>query len=187
MISILQFKVGGEYDYNITFDTGTEKRKIQTNDKPTGNLLSAVSSVVVTAIKYFRFESITAQFRQIIFSYPEHGPACFVLELTIKTKDNVFVKHILKTDKLPLAVEDIESSDINYQVRIEQNNMLIKNINALVEEIKLYATGAREQGEFPFEDAEKQNAGDDSALFEDDEEENDDELDIVAGNIGGSK
>jgi hypothetical protein len=36
MMKILQFKLGGEYDYNVTFETGFEKRKIQTNEAPKG-------------------------------------------------------------------------------------------------------------------------------------------------------
>ena len=189
MMTILQFKVGGEYNYNVTFETGSEKQRIQTDDRPTGNLLAAISNVVVAALKYFRFEGITAQFRQITFSYPETGPAGFVLELTIKTKENVYIKHILKTERLPLLVDDVASNDENYQSRVDQNNTLVQKITTLREEIVLYAQGAREQGELPFEDGdERGNGGNDSSLFDDDDEdENDDELDIVAGNLGGGK
>ncbi|MDR1901174.1 MAG: hypothetical protein LBQ88_02675 [Treponema sp.] len=180
MMTILQFKVGGEYDYNVTFETGLEKQRIQTNDRPTGNLLSAISSVVVAAIKFFRFESITAQFRQITFSYPENGPDSFVLEFTIKTKDNIYVKHILKTDKLPLTVEDVVSSDTNFQMRVDQNNSLVEKIITLRDEITAYVSGSRAQAELPFEGAEEDgNTEDDASLFDD----GDDELDIVAGNI----
>jgi hypothetical protein len=82
MMKILQFKLGGEYDYNVTFETGFEKQRIQTNENPKGELLSAVSNVVAAAVKYFCFEEITAAFRQITFSYPDNGPQTFVLELT---------------------------------------------------------------------------------------------------------
>jgi hypothetical protein len=30
-MQILQFKIGGEYEYNVAWDTGSEKQKIQTN------------------------------------------------------------------------------------------------------------------------------------------------------------
>lgn len=184
-MTILQFKVGGEYDYNVTFETGSEKQKIQTNDSPTGNLLTSISNVVIAAIKFFRFENITAQFRQITFSYPENGPNSFVLEFTIKTKENVYVKHVLKTDKLLLLAEDATSTDINYQFRIEQNNTLIEKILKLREEIELYAQGARAQSDLPFEDGSERMA-DEGDLF-DDEDEEDDELNIVAGNITSGK
>jgi len=187
MMTILQFKVGGEYNYNVTFETGSEKQRIQTDDRPTGNLLSAISNVVVAALKYFRFEGITAQFRQITFSYPETGPSGFVLELTIKTKENVYIKHILKTERLPLLVDDVASNDENYQSRVDQNNTLVQKITTLREEIVLYAQGERAQSELPFVDGDKVS-GDDSSLFGDDEpDENNDELDIVAGNLGGKK
>jgi len=181
---ILQFKVGGEYTYNVTFETNTEKQRIQTNDRPTGNLLNAVSGVVVSALKFFRFEGITAQFRQITFSYPENGPDGFVLELTIRTKENVYVKHILKTDRLPLRADDATSTDISYQTRIEQQNSLVEKIIHLREEIELYANGAREQGELPFEDGDEHSTSPDQSLFDDEDDDgNDDEFNIVAGNI----
>jgi hypothetical protein len=190
-MTILQFKVGGEYDYNVTFETGSEKQKIQTNDRTTGNLLSAISTVVVAAIKFFRFESITAQFRQITFSYPENGPDGFVLEFTIKTKDNIYVKHILKTDRLPLTFEDASSTDDSFQMRIDQNNSLIEKIVALRDAITAYALGERAQSELPFEDGEENgDTGDGASLFDEDEDDdggNDDELNIVAGNISQFK
>jgi len=185
MITILQFKVGGEYDYNVTFETGQEKQKIQTNDRPTGNLLSAVSGVVVAAIKYFRFENITAQFRQVTFSYPENGPVGFVLELTVKTKENIYVQHIIKTMRLSLKMDDSSSSDEIFQMHIKQNNTLIEKIIMLREEVIHYVQGERMQSELPFEDVDS-NEGEDSSLFDDDDgDEDEDSLNIVAGNLGG--
>jgi len=165
-MTILGFKVGGKYDYNVTFETGSEEQRIQTNDTPTGELLSAISNVVNASIKYFRFDNITAQFRSITFNYPENGPNTFHLEFVIKTKENVFIKHFLKTDKLLLVAEDATSTDDNYQARINQNNILIEKIMKLRDEIVLYAQGARAQSDLPFEDGSEKNDGD---LFDDDE------------------
>jgi len=182
MMNILQFKVGGEYEYNVLFETGLEKQKIQTNDKPTGDLMSAISNVVNSALKYFRFESIAAQFRSVTFSYPENSGENFTLEFYIKTKENPFVKHLLKTDKILLAVDDASSTDDKYQLRVNQNNALVENIEKLREEIVLYAQGARAQSELPFEDGQERH--NEESLFDDDEEEEDDELDITVGNPG---
>jgi hypothetical protein len=188
MMDILQFKAGGKYDYNVTFETGLEKQQIQTNDRPTGNLVNAISGVVIAAIKFFRFENITAQFRSVTFSYPENGPDGFVLEFAIRTKENVYVKHILKTDRLSLVEEDTASTDASFQIRAEQNNSLIDKVLALRDEVAAYAQGARAQSELPFEDGENAGADADASLFDDDEEgEGEDELDIVAGNISEVK
>jgi hypothetical protein len=167
-MQILQFKIGGEYEYNVTWDTGSEKQKIQTNDSPTGDLLSAVSAVVNASIKYFRFESISAQFRSVTFSYPENSPNCFTLEFYIKTKENIYVKHLLKTDKINLTTDDGNSSDISYQLRIDQNNALVEKIIKLRKEIVLYAQGARAQSELPFESGDEKSDSEDN-LFDDDE------------------
>ena len=174
MMTILQFKVGGEYEYNVVFETGSEKQKIQTNDSPTGDLLSAISSAVNTSLKYFRFENISAQFRSVTFSYPENGPTNFSLEFYIKTKENIFIKHLLKTEKINLTTDDATSTDENYQLRVEQNNTLVEKIIKLREEIVLYAQGARAQSELPFEDGEETDG--DNNLFDDDE------FDINEGN-----
>ncbi len=163
MMKILQFKLGGEYDYNVTFETGLEKQRVQTNDRPTGDLLSAVSAVVIAAIRFFRFEDITAQFRSISFSYPEKGDDEFVLEFTVRTNDNTDVKHFLKTEKLRLATDDVVSSDVSIQIRIDENNSLVEKVSALREEIILYVQGQREQIELLFENTNKRN---DPSLFE---------------------
>jgi hypothetical protein len=165
MMKILQFKLGGEYDYNVTFETGFEKQRIQTNENPKGELLSAVSNVVVTAVKFFRFEDITAAFRQISFGYPENGPQTFVLELTIKTKENIYIKHILKSEKLNLLNEETASNNRESQQRIDQNNDLVNKIITLREEIESYALGARMQQDLPFDGEEASE--EESSLFED--------------------
>jgi hypothetical protein len=166
-MKILQFKIGGEYDYNVAYETESEKQKIQTNDSPTGDLLAAVSNVVNASIKYFRFESISAKFKSVTFSYPESGPTNFQLEFYIKTKENVFVEHLLKTEKLRLVQEETESTDESFLIRIEEQNDLIKEIFAFREEIELYAQGARAQNELPFENGEETDS--DNNLFDSDE------------------
>ena len=180
-MKILQFQIGGKYDYSVTYETGTEEQKLQTNDRPTGNLLTAVSNVVNASIKFFRFENIAAKFRKVAFSYPENAPDHFCLEFVIKTKENVFVEHGLKTAKLALRIDDVTSTDCDYQKRVNQNNTLIEKIETLREEIIKYAQGERAQTDLPFQTG---SDGDDEegGLFDDDDDK-EDEFDIVAGNI----
>jgi hypothetical protein len=174
-MQILQFRAGGEYDYNVTYETSVEKQKIQTNDIPTGELLLAISSVVVAAIRSFKLENVTAQFRQITFSYPENSHDGFVLELTMRTKENPYVKHFLKTERLLLYTDDATSTNEAFQARIEHSNSLIEKILTLRDEIALYANGARAQKELPFEDASESSEDDEGSLFDDDEDEFDTE------------
>jgi hypothetical protein len=169
MMNILQFKLGGEYDYNVTFETDSEKRKIQTNEAPKGDLNTAVSNVVVSAVNFFRFENISASFRQITFSYPENGPGGFVIELFVKTRENIYVKHIMKSERLDLKADEAETTNRDLSIRINQQNTLVKNILILRAEIEDYATGARMQQDLPFEAGE--GSGEESFLF--DEEEGD--------------
>jgi hypothetical protein len=176
MMNILQFKLGGEYDYNVTFETGFEKRKIQTNEAPKGDLNTAVSHVVIAAVNFFRFENISASFRQITFSYPENGPEGFVIELSVKTRENVYVKHIMKSERLDLITDETKTTNSDLSSRINQNNILVERILSLRAEIESYALGARMQQDLPF-DAEE-GTGEDSSLFDDEEDDN--ELHIVA-------
>jgi hypothetical protein len=168
MMKILQFKLGGEYDYNVTFETGFEKRKIQTNEAPKGDLNSAVSNVVVAAVNYFRFENISASFRQITFSYPENAPEGFVLELSVKTRENIYVKHIMKSERLDLKADEIETTNRDLSIRINQKNTLVEKIFLLREEIENYALGARMQQDLPFEAEE--GSAEESSLFGDGED-----------------
>lgn len=168
MMRVLQFKLGGEYDYNVTFETGFEKRRIQTNEEPKGDLISAVSNVVLASVKFFRFEDISASFRQITFSYPENGPQTFVLELTVKTKENIYVKHILKSEKLNLTNDETVSDSFEVQLRIDQNNALVQKITTLREEIEQYALGARMQQDLPFTGEEA--TAEEASLFDDGED-----------------
>jgi hypothetical protein len=147
---------------------GLKNKRFRQTDSPTGDLLSAVSAVVNASIKYFCFESISAQFRSVTFSYPENSPNCFTLELYIKTKENIYVKHLLKTDKINLTIDDGNSSDTSYQLRIDQNNALVEKIIKLREEIVLYAQGTRAQSELPFENGDEKSDDEDN-LFDDDE------------------
>jgi hypothetical protein len=175
MMKILQFKLGGEYDYNVTFETGFEKRRIQTNEAPKGDLNSAVSNVVVAAVNFFQFENISASFRQITISYPENASEGFVLELSVKTRGNIYVKHIMKSERLRLGEDDTKTTNRDLSIRINQQNTLVGNILVLRAEIENYATGARMQQDLPFEAEE--GSGEESFLF--DEEEDNSELHIV--------
>jgi hypothetical protein len=165
MMKILQFKLGGEYDYNVTFETGFEKRKIQTNDQPKGDLLTAASNVVITSVRFFKFENISAVFRQITFNYPDNGPQGFVIELTVKTKDVLDIKHTLKSERIELVPIEEAAPDSKILARIKERNDLIQKIITLREEIESYALGARMQEDLPF-DAEESSEGE-ASLFDD--------------------
>ena len=168
-MKILQFQVGGKYEFSITYETGKDELKLQTNDRPLGNLLTAVSNVVNASINFFRFENIAAKFRKVSFSYPDNSPQFFQLEFIIKTKENVYVEHGLKTAKLALRTEDTKSTDDSFNLRINQNNSLIEYIIKLREEIESYLKGDREQTDLPFETGGDKKLDDGDDLFEDDE------------------
>jgi hypothetical protein len=180
MMKILQFKLGGEYDYNVIFETGVVKQKIQTNEVPKGDLNAAVSNVVVAAVNFFRFVDISASFRQITFSYPESGSEGFVLELSVKTRENIYVRHIMKSERLVIRIDETRTTNRDLSIRIDQQNTLVEKTLILREEIEKYALGARMQQDLPFEAEE--GSGEESTLFDD--EEGDGELHIVEREIG---
>jgi hypothetical protein len=150
MIRILQFKLDGEYDYNVSFETGFEKQKIQTNEEPKLEMLSAISNVVIAAVKYFKFENISAVFRQITFNYPENGKEGFVIELIVKTNEVYNIKHVLKCERIELDSLPEDTPDSKLLERIMVHNDLIEKVSVLREEIKNYALGARRQRDLPF-------------------------------------
>ena len=149
---ILQFKLGGEYEYNVTFETLSEKRKIQTNDEPENNLMSAVASTVTAAVKYFRFENIRAIFRQITFNYPDNNPQGFVIEFLARVNGNIEIEHIVKSERLLLLEEELLSLEsLEQQNRVNEKNALVIKLRG---EIEAYALGARTQQELPFANGE---------------------------------
>jgi hypothetical protein len=76
MLKILQFKVGGKYDYNVVFETTFEKRKNETNDEPTNDLLLAVSKIVIATDDYLKtFLQVVVRFLSAILEegYDDDG------------------------------------------------------------------------------------------------------------------
>jgi hypothetical protein len=115
----------------------------------------------LTSVEFFKFESIAARFRQVSFSYPDNSPDGFVLEFSIKTKENIYVEHILKTEKLLLTAKDTDSTDRSWIIYAEQHNALNEKILKLRDEIALYAQGARAQRELPFQNNSESDTSDD--------------------------
>ena len=160
-MKILQFKLGGEYEYNILYETPDEKNKLQTNDKPLRMLNDSINDVTSSALIFFRLTGVSAVFKQITFSSAENGIHYFVLELIIKTKENVFVTHSIKSEKLSL--DSAESENLSLKPLIDQKNILIEKIIKLREEVEEYVSGARSQQELPLDGKEKNE----TSLFED--------------------
>jgi len=152
-MTILQFKLGGEFEYNVSFETTIDKQKLQTNDKPTESLGLAVTNVVSAATKFYRIDGISAAFKQITYSYPLNDCEHFVLELIIKSKENIDVEHILKTLKLPLV--SVEGYEGDSPLLIEERNNLVEKIITLRGQIESYALGDRAQQTLSFDDSEE--------------------------------
>jgi hypothetical protein len=166
-MNILQFRLGCEYGYNVTFETAFEKRKIQTNDEPTGSRPQAVSDAVIAAVSYFGVENITEVFRQISFGYPENDSGGFLLALDIKSKENPHVAHILKTEKMKLEpLEKNHNAAPDMALRIERKNCLVTKIPELRDEIAKYAQGERNQKELPFEHSGEPEDEEEAVLFD---------------------
>jgi hypothetical protein len=133
-MKILQFKLGGEYQYNVAFETVFEKRKIQTNDEPENALMESVSIAVSAAVNYFCFENINARFRQITFSYPDGESDSFVLEMDIKAEGNPYITHAVKSQKIKLVpVTAGEGSSSEFSRNIQRENSLIAAVDMLRE------------------------------------------------------
>jgi hypothetical protein len=154
-MKILQFKLGGEYEYNVVFETITDKRKLQTNDQPTGSLNAAITAAADSAVSFYKISGITHLFNKITFSYPINDRECFVFELAIKSKENPYITHSLKTEKIYLNEDEV----------LAGKNDLIEKVIKCREEIESYVSGARNQQELSFE--EKVKNEDEGDLFND--------------------
>jgi hypothetical protein len=167
-VRILQFKLGGEYQYNVAFATSFEKRKIQTNDEPENALMESAAIAVSAAVSFFCFENINARFRQISFSYPDGGPDSFVLEMDARPNGNPYIVHALKSEKISLAPPLSDMGEVLPEAAryIAGRNSLVNAVEMLRERIAEYAAGARSQKDLPFDEDEREDAAsDDGGLF----------------------
>jgi hypothetical protein len=164
-MKILSYKQGGKYDYDVSFETAFEKKKIETNDRPKGELRAAAQSVALAAASYFRFEGMLCMLRQITFSYPEAGNETFTLELNARVNP-IRIDHVIKSEKIDIT--EYETKSPGLIIEIEQKNTLVKTVVELREEIEKYVSGEREQQDIDFDGkSAKEDGG--AELFETDE------------------
>jgi hypothetical protein len=156
IMKILQFKHGGEYQYNVAFETSFEKRKIQTNDEPENALMESAAIAVSAAVSFFCFENVNARFRQISFSYPDGESDSFVLEMDIKAEGNPYITHAVKSQKIKLVPVTVGAgSSSEFSRNIQRENSLIAAVDMLRDRIAEYAAGARSQKDLPFDEDER--------------------------------
>jgi hypothetical protein len=164
-MKILRFKLGGKYEYNVSFETAFEKKKIETNDKPTGDLRAAAQNVTLAAVKYFRFQNMLCALRQITFSYPDGDNDTFTLELDARVSE-LSIEHVIRSKKIDIT--EYETKSPGLVIGIEQKNLLVKNVLNLRDEIEKYVLGMRDQQELRFTLKTAKDGGD-AELFHDEE------------------
>lgn len=153
---IISLKLGGDWDYNVTFQQTFQKQKIQTNDRPLDSMTAAIQQVVTKALDYFKLYEVLATFESITFGDTEDGDGKFSIVLSIKPRDNQYIW--IKAGVSSISRRQMLEEDTLEAVRgfIERNE-LNDAVDFLEEEIKKYALGQRLQQELPIEEPDDEN------------------------------
>ena len=147
---VTKLKLGGQWDYNVTFVQTFQEQVLKTNDRPRDSMTRAIENVVSLALQYIDIPGVNALLSSIAFGDGENGPT-FTLELDVKSRKNQFVyltwglskiyrKQVVNEETL----EDVEG--------FEGRNELNTAVDVLEEEIKQYALGDRLQQQLKIED-----------------------------------
>jgi len=149
---VLSLKLGGDWDYNVTFEQTFQKQKVQTNDAPMDSMTSAIARVVIKAMDYIKIPNINALLDSISFSQADDGDY-FTLNLNVKSRENAYV--YLKWSISKISREQKLTEDTLDDVPgFEERNWLNDAVDQLEEEIRKYALGERLQRELVIKDPE---------------------------------
>ena len=147
---VLVFKLGGDWDYNVTFQQTFQKQKIQTDDRPLDTLTTAIQNVVTRALNYFKLYEVLATFDSITFGDTDDGEGKFSIVLSIKPRENqyIWIKSSVSNISREIVLDKNNFDDVPAFL---ERNELNEAVNVLEEEIKKYALGERLQKELPLE------------------------------------
>lgn len=147
---VLVFKLGGDWDYNVTFQQTFQKQKIQTDDRPLDTLTTAIQNVVTRALNYFKLYEVLATFDSITFGDTDDGEGKFSIVLNIKPRENqyIWIKSSVNNISREIVLDKNNFDDVPAFL---ERNELNEAVNVLEEEIKKYALGERLQKELPLE------------------------------------
>jgi len=147
---VLVFKLGGDWDYNVTFQQTFQKQKIQTDDRPLDTLTTAIQNVVTRALNYFKLYEVLATFDSITFGDTDDGEGKFSIVLNIKPRENqyIWIKSSVSNISREIVLDKNNFDDVPAFL---ERNELNEAVNVLEEEIKKYALGERLQKELPLE------------------------------------
>lgn len=147
---VLVFKLGGDWDYNVTFQQTFQKQKIQTDDRPLDTLTTAIQNVVTRALNYFKLYEVLATFDSISFGDSDDGEGKFSITLSIKPRENQYIW--IKSSVSNISREIVlDKNNFDDAPAFLERNELNEAVNVLEEEIKKYALGERLQKELPLE------------------------------------
>lgn len=147
---VTKLKIGGQWDWNVSFVQTFQEQTLKTNDQPRDSMTRAIANVVSLALQYVNIPGVTALLNSIAFSSTEKGE-CFTLTLDVKSRENQYVYltwGLSKIDRRQIiddeTLEDVEG--------FEGRNRLNDAVDVLEEEIRKYALGDRLQQQLKIED-----------------------------------
>lgn len=147
---VTKLKLGGTWDYNVTFVQTFQEQVLKTNDRSRDSMTRAIENVVSLALQYIDIPGVNALLSSIAFGDGENGPT-FTLELDVKSRNNQFVYLTWGLSKI-YRKQVVNEETLEDAEGFEGRNRLNEAVDILEEEIKKYALGDRLQQELKIED-----------------------------------
>lgn len=161
---VTKLKLGGQWDWNVSFVQTFQEQTLKTNDQPRDSMTRAIANVVSLALQYVDIPGVSALLNSIAFSSNEDGEH-FTLVLDVQSRENPYVYLTWGFSKIDREVKlnDVTLEDVP---GFECRNSLNEAVDVLEEEIRKYALGDRLQQQLKIEYPKKSEEKRQQDLFE---------------------
>jgi hypothetical protein len=147
---VTKLKIGGTWDYNVSFVQTFQEQVLKTNDRPRDSMTRAIENVVSLALQYVDIPGVNALLNSIAFGSNDDGEN-FTLILDVQSRENQFVYLTWGFSKIDREVK-LNDQTLEDVEGFEGRNRLNEAVDVLEEEIKKYALGNRLQQELKIQD-----------------------------------
>lgn len=147
---VTKLKIGGDWDWNVSYIQTFQELTVHTNDQPSDSMTAAIANVVLKALAYIKIKDVLVLMDSITFSESEKGPT-FNLVLDAKSAENQYCRMKWNISKIDRDIKLDPKTDEDAKGFYERNR-LNEAVDELEEEIRKYALGDRLQKELKIED-----------------------------------
>lgn len=146
---VTKLKIGGDWDWNVTYIQTFQEMTVHTDDAPLDSMTAAIADVVLKTLDYIKIKDVLVLMDTIVFGESEKGPT-FSIILSVRSGEN---PHCRMKWNIPRIERDQKlSNETGLDANgFEERNRLNEAVDVLEQEIRKYALGERLQRELKIE------------------------------------